>query len=79
MDIAVSDLAIALRLSATGDDLDDAQTAVLTRLIGVATALVGKLRAQPRRTPSKRKQVSGLPLISTIHRRISPTVRKTLL
>ena len=36
--VTVQDLAIALRLSVTGTDLDAAQTAVLTRLLGVGQA-----------------------------------------
>lgn len=40
MAITTADLAIALRLSTDGLDLDAAQTAVLTRLAGVASALV---------------------------------------
>ena len=40
MAITVSDLAIALRLSTDGLDLDAAQTGVLERLAGVASALV---------------------------------------
>ena len=40
MAITTADLAIALRLSVDGLDLDAAQTGVLERLAGVATALV---------------------------------------
>ena len=40
MAITVADLAIELRLSVDGDDLDAAQTAVLTRLKNVGTELV---------------------------------------
>ena len=40
MAITVKDLAIELRLSVDGDDLDAAQTAVLTRLKAVGESLV---------------------------------------
>ena len=40
MAIEVKDLSIELRLSVDGDDLDAAQTAVLTRLLNVGTELV---------------------------------------
>ena len=40
MAITVIDLSIELRLSVDGDDLDAAQTAVLTRLLNVGTELV---------------------------------------
>lgn len=40
MAITAQDLAIELRLSVDGEDLDDAQTTVLTRLVSVANSLV---------------------------------------
>ena len=40
VEVTAADLAIELRISVDGDDLDDAQTAVMTRLVSVATALV---------------------------------------
>ena len=40
MAVTVEDLAVALRLSTDGTDLDAAQSALLTRLLGVGTAHV---------------------------------------
>lgn len=40
MTVEAADLAIELRLSVDGQDLDDAQTTVLNRLVAVAHALV---------------------------------------
>ena len=42
MAITASDLAIELRLSVDGEDLDDAQTTVLERLVSVANSIVGR-------------------------------------
>ena len=43
MAVTVADLAIALRISADGNDVDAAQIAVLTRLHGVGQAFVERL------------------------------------
>ena len=40
MAVSTADLAVELRLSVDGQDLDDAQTTVLTRLVAVANAIV---------------------------------------
>ena len=45
MAITVADLAVELRLSVDGLDLDDAQATVLTRLVSVANSLVGSYAA----------------------------------
>ena len=43
MAVSVEDLAVALRLSADGTDLDAAQTSILTRLLGVGDSHVALL------------------------------------
>ena len=43
MAVTVDDLAVALRLSADGTGLSDAQTTILTRLLGVGESHVGLL------------------------------------
>ncbi len=46
MAVDVSDLTIALRLSVDGTDVDAAQTAILTRLLGVGQAFIELLASE---------------------------------